>query len=260
MRGTYVKTQRTRVTPDALRDALSACLERRGVRADAHTLTALVAMSAHETGRWASCWNYNFGNVKASPSWTGQYICLNNVWEVLNGVTRWFSPRGETRGKGGPLIGPEYPVPPGHPQTRFRAYATLAEGVESWAAKMATYGAPGVVGYRQSLDVLLAGGSTNAFLKSLKGQRYFTGDLVKYQASVRSYYREFCGYAHAADVRDVQTSLTRLGYDPGGADGIPGALTTGALVAFQSDRGIKADGVANQVTRGAINESLKRLT
>ncbi len=182
--GTYVATKRTTVSPDDLRAALRNSLVARGISASEHALTALVAMSAHETAEWAACWNFNLGNVKAAPSWAGQYTCLTNVWEVLNNVTRWFSPRGETDGKSGPLKGEEWAVPPGHPQTRFRAFATLEEGLSGFVDKMTGR-------YRPSLNVLLGGGSTDAFIEQLKRQSYFTGDLVKYQASVRKFYAKF---------------------------------------------------------------------
>jgi hypothetical protein len=251
VKGTYVTPHRTRVSPDALRDALRASLASRGVNADAHTLNALVAMSAHETGRWASCWNYNLGNVKASPSWGGLYTCLSNVWEVINGVTRWFSPKGETGGKNGPHVGPVYSLPPGHPQTRFRAYATLTDGVDGFAEKMCGM-------YRKSLDVLLAGGSTDAFLASLKAQRYFTGDLVKYQASVRSYYREFSAPAtpDLTTVAGVQRALALLGYAPGPADGVAGPKTQSAIVNFQRSRALETDGVVGPITRRALTKAL----
>lgn len=184
VRGIYVAPMRTAVAPEALRGALREQLAAQGINADEHTLTALVAMSAHETGEWVSCWNNNLGNVKAAPSWEGEYTCLTNVWEVLNGVARWFSPRGETNGKGGPLKGEEWAVPPGHPQTRFRAYRTLSEGAVGFVTKMAGM-------YRPSLEVLLNGGSTDAFIAALKRQRYFTGDLMKYQTSVGRFYKKF---------------------------------------------------------------------
>lgn len=45
-----------------------------------------------------------------------------------------------------------------------------------------------------------------------------------------------------ADVKVMQTRLNSLGYDAGGADGIPGRRTKGALQDFQKARGIVADG------------------
>jgi hypothetical protein len=186
VKGTYVAPRRTVVSPEELRAALRKSLTARGIDASEHALTALVAMSAFETGEWRSCWNFNLGNVKASPSWEGSYTCLTNVWEVLKGVTRWFSPRGETDGKSGPLKGDEWAVPPGHPQTRFRAFATLEEGLAGFVEKMTGR-------YRPSFDVLLGGGSTDAFIAQLKRQSYFTGDLSKYQSGVRKLYAKFSG-------------------------------------------------------------------
>jgi hypothetical protein len=243
MKGVYVPTKRTTVNPDALRDALASQLSRRGIKADLHALNGLVAMSAHETGVWRSCYNYNLGNVKAGVDWPGQYMCLNNVWEVLKGKTRWFSPRGEISGRNGTLIGPEYPVPAGHPQTRFRAYPTLEAGVEGWALKMAGM-------YRPALDILLAGGSTDAFLTQLKKQRYFTGDLVKYQKSVRSYYVKFSGAtpdrprlalgSTGEDVADLQRALEL------DDDGEFGPKTNAAVRQMQESFGLVVDGVVGQ--------------
>lgn len=254
MKGAYVPARRTPVTPSMLREALRAQLVARGVQASEHALTGLVAMSAHETGRWASCWNYNLGNVKAGETWEGMYTCLDNVWEILGGVKRWFSPRGETVGKGGPLKGAEHPFPPGHPQTRFRAYASLADGVDGWVNKMLTT-------YRRSTAVLLSGGSTDAFLASLKSHRYFTGDLVAYQKSVRSYYREFSARPSydLLKIAGVQLALTALGYAPGPADGDIGPRTRAAVVAFQEDAGLEPDGVVGPITRNALRAALDKL-
>lgn len=248
VRGTYVAPRRTAVAPGALRGALREQLAAQGINANEHTLTALVAMSAHETGEWVSCWNNNLGNVKAAPSWEGEYTCLTNVWEVLNGVTRWFSPRGETSGKGGPLKGEEWAVPPGHPQTRFRAYRTLSEGAVGFVSKM-------VGMYRPSLEVLLNGGSPEAFVAALKRQRYFTGDLAKYQASVRRFYLKFSGEG----VIWYQQILRGLGLYAGKVDGIDGPLTNKAVRAFQSSQALVADGIVGPLTIAALRTAGERL-
>lgn len=187
MLGTYVKPVRTAVTPSELRDALRVNLTRlTGHEPSEHALTVLVATSAFETARWKSCWNYNLGNAKAGESWPGEYTCLTNVREVLKGVERWFSPEGETNGKGGPLIGERFTVPPGHPQTRFRAYPDLTGGSTGWCEKL-------VKKYRPALEDLLSGADSDTFILGLKNLSYFTGDLDAYQAGVRSLYREYGG-------------------------------------------------------------------
>lgn len=243
MIGTYVSPSRTVVTPGTLRVALKDAFGAAGVPLDERALDVLVAFSAQETARWRSCWNYNLGNVKADDKWPGSYTCLTNVWEILNGVKRWFSPTGETAGKSGAPVGPRYTNPPGHPQTRFRAYASLAEGVDGFVAKM-------VGKYRPALDVLTAGGSSDAFVAALKRAYYFTGDLAGYQNSVRSFLREFSD--EKEDVRAVQSALILLGYRLGVADGVFGPATRAAVIAFQRDRNLKPDGVVGPVTRAAL--------
>lgn len=248
MIGTYVAPQRTAVTPGALRTALKDRFAVVGVPLDERALDVLVAFSAHETARWRSCWNYNLGNVKAGPTWPGLYTCLTNVWEVLNGVTRWFSPAGETQGEGGPVIGTPYTTPPGHPQTRFRAYASLEDGVDGFVTKMSGL-------YRPSLDALLKGASADSFIASLKRQKYFTGDLLKYQISVRSYLKKFEAEAHS--IQDVQMALILLGYRLGAADGVFGPKTRAAVIEFQRDHNLTPDGVVGPLTSAAINKALE---
>lgn len=56
--------------------------------------------------------------------------------------------------------------------------------------------------------------------------------------------------------RGLQTALSRLGYDPGPADGIPGPKTMAALAAFQAGRGLQVDGIYGPGTRAAIRIAL----
>ena len=66
-------------------------------------------------------------------------------------------------------------------------------------------------------------------------------------------------------VRKLQLLLTALGYDPGGADGIPGKRTEGAVREFQREYGLEADGIAGTATEAALrfpvepSEKLMRL-
>ena len=50
-------------------------------------------------------------------------------------------------------------------------------------------------------------------------------------------------------VLGIQKGLIALGYTPGEADGFPGPRTTNALVAFQRDQGLTADGIFGPNTR-----------
>jgi hypothetical protein len=59
------------------------------------------------------------------------------------------------------------------------------------------------------------------------------------------------------DVKYCQEVLSRLGYDIGksGADGIFGAQTRAAVIAFQKDHGLTADGVVGPMTWDAIENT-----
>lgn len=67
-------------------------------------------------------------------------------------------------------------------------------------------------------------------------------------------YRLLRAGVRGADVRRLQNVLTDLGYGPGPVDGISGNQTVGAVAAFQSDVGLKADGLAGRVTRAALKD------
>jgi peptidoglycan hydrolase-like protein with peptidoglycan-binding domain len=59
-------------------------------------------------------------------------------------------------------------------------------------------------------------------------------------------------------VRDIQQALALLGYDPGPIDGDFGPATRKAVIAFQKDQKLTADGVVGPQTAAAINEELER--
>lgn len=58
--------------------------------------------------------------------------------------------------------------------------------------------------------------------------------------------------------RGLQAALSRLGYDVGRVDGIPGPRTRAAVLAFQKDDGsLKPDGIYGPLTRAALEIALK---
>ena len=57
------------------------------------------------------------------------------------------------------------------------------------------------------------------------------------------------------DVKTLQENLNSLGYNCGAADGIFGQNTFRAVVAFQEDHHLDADGIAGRLTQAAIEEA-----
>ena len=53
-------------------------------------------------------------------------------------------------------------------------------------------------------------------------------------------------------IRDIQTRLKQLGYDPGPIDGINGPRTKAAVRKFQSDQGLTVDGIVGPNTTAAF--------
>ena len=57
----------------------------------------------------------------------------------------------------------------------------------------------------------------------------------------------------------VQQALLKLGYNPGPLDGHAGPLTRAAIIAFQHNRGLAADGIVGPNTRAALQAGLDAL-
>lgn len=142
-------------------------------------LSVLLAHSALETGHWkVGIWNWNFGNVKASASYPGkhQYFRCN---ELINGKYVWYDPP--------------------HPQCRFRAYDSPAEGLEHHLRFLGTstnpWGKPNR--YQAAWDQAMAGNPAE-FVTELRRARYFTAYLEPYKRTVvqltEKFSRELQGY------------------------------------------------------------------
>jgi peptidoglycan hydrolase-like protein with peptidoglycan-binding domain len=59
-------------------------------------------------------------------------------------------------------------------------------------------------------------------------------------------------------VRNLQRALAALGYNPGRPDGQYGEMTRRAVVSFQRQAGLTADGVVGVQTASAINQALEQ--
>lgn len=64
------------------------------------------------------------------------------------------------------------------------------------------------------------------------------------------------GEGDSAVVSELQQALSSAGYDPGPVDGTFGRRTEAAVVAFQQDNGLSADGVVGPETTSALNSAL----
>ncbi len=64
------------------------------------------------------------------------------------------------------------------------------------------------------------------------------------------------GYLDLDDLSGVQKALTKLGFDPGAADGKDGPNTQKAVRAFQAHATIGIDGIVGPVTRDALVKEL----
>lgn len=61
--------------------------------------------------------------------------------------------------------------------------------------------------------------------------------------------------SRGGEVTQIQQRLQELGYDPGTADGIFGSRTQQAVIAFQQDQGLDADGIVGKNTLAALGLS-----
>jgi hypothetical protein len=193
MRATYVAPTKTplgfEAAAFAMRLALTSVL---GEGPTAPVLALALGKTALETGRWSSMWNGNFGNVKASDKYEGFYtaIVLN---EVIGGKVVWFAPSGRLTGnpaKGGvharDLADEGRKIPPGHPQTRMRAFTSAADGALDYVRFVAG-------GRYAAAWGLLLQGDAPGYVSALKKAGYFTADEATYAKGVISLQREFIG-------------------------------------------------------------------
>lgn len=184
MKAVYVAPVSTPLTLDEAIDRMRQGIHVATGEPPSNTALALaLAKTALETGRWKSMWNWNWGNIKAGESFDGMYTCIT-LNEVLNGKTVWFAPGGQLDRKGGDVTGLAWAVPPGHPQTRMRAYANGYDGAQEYVSFVAD-------GRYADAWARLLEGDAVGYVHALKLKGYFTADEATYARGVQSLFREF---------------------------------------------------------------------
>jgi hypothetical protein len=215
------------------------------------------AQYALETGRGAACWNYNLGNVKATEAQARAgvpFTMLPNTWEIIGGKRVVFQPP--------------------HPQTWFRAFRSLEEGMAHHLRFLAE------TRYRDAWSFVVAGDPVG-FAYRLKALGYFTAPADTYAFGLRALLAEWMrsdDFDHElgevlrdaeaetnpaipappstrpdlSTVRGVQLRLRALGFDPGPIDNVMGERTRSAVRTFQASRGLITDGVVGPRTLDAL--------
>lgn len=184
MLATYVEPTRTPLTfEQAARAMRSALTEVLGGDPHSAVLALALGKTALETGRWSAMWCGNWGNVKASDKWPGLFTCIE-LNEVGPAGVSWYSPEGLLNRKGGTVIAERCSVPPGHPQTRMRAFKSPDEGALDYVRFVAGGR------YAAAWERLLAGDAAG-YVHALKLKGYFTADEEPYRNGVVSLQKEF---------------------------------------------------------------------
>lgn len=173
----------------AMRWALSTELNCAEAAVPLNVLALALAKTALETGRWVRIHNNNWGNVKCSSTYVGMYTCFG-CDELIHGKRIWFDPDTAYDPKdplGLPNASFAKPsVPPGNPQTRFRAFANHFDGVDQYITFI--HGGR----YKAAWAALLTG-DVHAYIHALKQAGYFTADEDVYLKGVAGIYGEFLG-------------------------------------------------------------------
>ena len=148
-RGTVAAT-RTRLSGQQAADALERALtQTTGSRPPREMVAVLSAQWAHETGRGASMFNYNFGGIKGTgPSGLSVVQRTREGWGASERTIK----------------------------DRFRAYRTPEEGAADFVGLLARR-------YPAALEAAERG-DTHSFVRALKAKGYFTGNEHAYIRSV----------------------------------------------------------------------------
>lgn len=187
MQATYVPPVKTPLTFEKAHQCMRWALKTHiGAEPTDEVVALALAKTALETGRWKAIYNSNWGNVKATDQYVGMYTCFK-CNEILTRAGKqkviWFAPEGELSSKDGMVVGQRWPVPPGHIQSRFRAYANAYDGADQYVSFVANGR------YKLAWQALLQG-SVTGYVHELKVKGYFTAHESEYLRGVEGLYRE----------------------------------------------------------------------
>jgi hypothetical protein len=180
----FVKAQKTPLAFEEAAATMRMALARKLDSDPERSVLALaLAKTALETSRWQALFNHDWGNVKATETYAGAFSSYACSVLLPSGLT-WFIPEGELDAKGGCVVGKVWLVPPGHPQTRFRAYESALDGAVACLELIAS------ARYGDAWEWLLLGDAVGA-VHALKRTGYFAGDEVTYARALVDLKEEF---------------------------------------------------------------------
>lgn len=150
----------------------------------------LWAQAIEETGRGGhACWNWNLGNVKHVDGDGFDYFELPHTREVIGGKDVFYEP-------------PD-------PRTRFRAFATFADGMSEHVDFLRRHYAPAWSAVES--------GDPREFVRLLKLHGYFTGDVIAYTNAVVELQAEFLRAPWFAAAQEARADTEPPGETDGGA-------------------------------------------
>lgn len=153
----FIPDRITKASPQEMYDALwKAWKDYFGEAPKKASLLILLSQWSIETAEGASMHCWNVGNAKSVPG-DGRSWTFFRCWEIIRGKKVWFDPP--------------------HPQTRFRAFDSLAEGAADYLAMLHKR-------FNLSWPAVISG-NPEEFAHRLKLQRYYTADEAAYAKAVR---------------------------------------------------------------------------
>ena len=172
-----VPVVRTSFSTTQFGDAMRACWP----DASKEQAGIIWAQWALETGRGKACWVWNIGNVKATPSQVTagvDYFMLPGTWEIIKGRREVFNPP--------------------HPQTWFRAFGSLSDGLGHHVAFLRDRR------YKPAWPAVLSG-NPDLFARELKRLGYYTASEDLYASAMSYFHAEWMRVVDYAGVIELDT-------------------------------------------------------